>query len=101
MAGKISKIINLVGNMGWRYVSFRARYELLKKTGLLKNKFPVNPAYKQYVTLAEWKLQKAAFFFNSRETLTLQRNPQPALKETVDNIKSGKLLLFNSILASP
>jgi hypothetical protein len=98
MTGKINKIINLVSNMGWRYVSFRARYEVLKQTGLLKSKFPSAPAFKQYITLEEWKQQPARFFFTDREALTIPRDPKPELRETVNNIKAGKILLFNSLL---
>ena len=85
--------------MGWRYTFFRGRFELMKRTGLLKNKFPAAPRYEQYCTLDQWKDQKAVFFFRDRESLNFQRDPQPDLKETFNNIKNGKFLLFNSILA--
>ncbi len=98
MAGKLSKAINLARNMGWRYVSFRARYELLRRSGMLTRKFPVAPSYKQYITLKEWKEQKVKFFFHDRESLNVVRDPQPELKETYNNIADGKLLLFNSVL---
>jgi hypothetical protein len=96
--GKISKIINLARNMGWRYVSFRARYELLRRSGLFKSKFPAAPRFKQYLTLEEWKKQDMPFFFKNRAALTFARNPMPELKETYTNIKNGKFLLFNSLL---
>lgn len=98
MAGTAGKILNLIGNMGWRYVGFRARHEVLKKTGLLKRKFPVDPAFQQYVTLEEWKKQPASFFFNSKGDIKVTRQPNPELKERFDQINSGKLLLFNSLL---
>ena len=98
MAGAINKIINLAGNMGWRYLSFRAGYELRRRCGLLKLKFPAAPPFKQYITLEEWKKQPAIFFFKNNESLTFPRDPQPELKEIFSNIKDGKLLLFNSIL---
>jgi hypothetical protein len=97
MAGRLSKVINLLGNMGWRYVSFRSRYELMRRAGLLKRKFPVDPPRQQYYTLEEWKKQPAKFFFADRESLAIARNPVPELKETIDNIKSGIFLLFNSV----
>ncbi len=97
MAGTIGKIINLAGNMGWRYMAFRARYEVMRRTGILKRKFPVSPPYKQYITLEAWKSKNAQFFFDSKGSLTIPREPQAELKATIDNIKAGKLLLFNSI----
>ncbi len=99
MAGKIDKVLNLVGNMGGRYIAFRARHEFLRRTGLLKRKFPAAPAYKQYITLNEWKLQPVRFLFNDKESLLFPKTPTADLKERYEQIKSGKLLLFNSILA--
>ncbi len=86
--------------MGWRYISFRARHEVLKRTGLLKHKFPAAPHFKQYITLDKWKNQKVEFFFSDKETLTFPRNPQPELKETFYNIRNGKFLMFNSFLTN-
>lgn len=85
--------------MGWRYVAFRVRHEVLRRSGLLKKKFPAAPAFKQYLTLQQWKQQPERFFFNDKETLVLPRNPTPDLKERFEQIKNGKLLLFNSVLA--
>ena len=97
MAGTLSKVINLLGNMGWRYAGFRARHELLRKSGLLKRKFPVNPAFKQYCSLAQWKQQPAVFFFANRESLTFARDPDEELKTNFNHIKNGVFLLFNSV----
>ena len=84
--------------MGWRYVSFRVRHELLKRSGLLEKRFSPAPPFKQYITLAQWKSQNTSFFFYNRASLDFPRNPQPALKEAFDNIRNGKFLLFNSVL---
>lgn len=65
---------------------------------MLKSKFPVAPAFKQYITLDEWKRQNALFFFKDRESLNIPKNPQQEIKINFDNIKEGKLLLFNSVL---
>ena len=98
MFGKIKKVVNLVSNMGWRYTGFRARYELVKRLGLLKSRFPAAPAIKHYLSLADWKRQEVKFFFSSKESLQFTCTPEPALKLSFDNLKEGKLLLFNSIL---
>jgi hypothetical protein len=99
MAGTISKIFNLVKNMGWRYVTFRLRHEFLRRSGLLKRKFPAAPAAQQYITLQQWKAQPAKFFFGSKASLSIPRDPQPELKKRFGQIKEGKLLMFNSVLA--
>ena len=99
MAGQLSNILNLIRNMGWRYTAYRARYEVLRRSGLLKRKFPGSPAYQQYLTLEGWKASPAKFFFKNKESLTIPREPQPILKENFNNIQEGKLLLFNSVLS--
>ena len=99
MAGKIGKIINFLGNMGPRYVAFRVSHLLKSKSGLLKSKFPAAPAFKQYLSLADWKKQPVKFFFENKESLTFPRTPDKELKERYEQLKNGKLLMFNSILA--
>lgn len=98
MAGKIARILNLVSNMGLRYVRFRATHEFMRQSGLLKSKFPAAPAYQQYLTLNDWKSLPVNFFFASREALSFPRQPNAELKERFDQLKEGKLLLFNSKL---
>ena len=95
MFGKIKKVVNLVSNMGWRYTGFRARYELVKRLGLLKSRFPAAPAIKHYLSLADWKRQEVKFFFSSKESLQFTCTPEPALKLSFDNLKEGKLLLLH------
>jgi hypothetical protein len=95
---KINRIVNLVGNMGWRYVAFRVKHELLRRSGLMKKRFPANPPFKQYLTLADWKKQTHHFFFQNKADIAVDKRATPELKERFDQIKSGKLLLFNSIL---
>lgn len=99
MKNKILTTLNLLQNMGLRYVSYRVKYELLKKSGLLKSKFPTTPPYQQYLTLKEWKTQKTKFFFDNPKDLNVPRTEDPDLSLKVKNIKSGKFLMFNSILA--
>ncbi len=99
IAGKISRIVNLAGNMGMRYMRFRAGHEVMRRSGLLKRKFPAAPEYKQYLTLAEWKMLPVSFFFASREALNFPKDPDNDLKKRYEQLKSGKLLLFNSIVA--
>lgn len=100
IAGKISKIVNLAGNMGWRYMGFRAGHEVMRRSGMLKKKFPAAPAFQQFITLDAWKKQPVNFFFSSRESLSFPKNPHNELKERYEQLKAGKLLLFNSIEAN-
>lgn len=98
MKSTLNRIINLAQNMGLRYVGFRAGHELLKRTGLLKKKFPASPPYQQYITLQQWKQQTHKFFFESRDEINIKRNPTQSLSDRYNNLKEGKLQLFNSLL---
>jgi hypothetical protein len=96
IASKFNAGLNLIKNMGWRYTGFRIKHEFLKRSGLLKKKFPQSPPYKQYISLNEWKEKSGQFFFNSKEELGFKKNPSIVLKEWFDNYTNGKLLFFNS-----
>ena len=54
---------NILKNMGWRYVGFRSWFEISKKAGILKSKFPQNPTVKKFISLEDWKKFPAQFFF--------------------------------------
>ena len=84
--------------MGWRYAAFRARYEVMRRSGLLKSKFPAAPAFKQYLSLGQWKQLPGKFFFQDREHMNIARKPAPELQEAYAQIKDGKLLLFSNLL---
>ncbi len=91
---------NLLVNMGPRYVWFRLRYELRRRTGLLKSQFPVNPPVKEFITLAQWKEYKGRFFFESREELIANASdgskPSDALKQQVAEYQKGNILFFSA-----
>lgn len=96
---KIGKILNLMSNMGPRYVSFRAQHEVMRRSGLLKKKFPTNPPYVQHLTLQDWKALPVNFFFDGKESLNIPVDANADLKERYDNYCQGKFLMFNSFLA--
>ena len=98
MPGKLKRIFNLISNMGWRYTAFRISYELKRRSGILKKKYPAATEYNQYMSLQAWKDNKALFFFGSRNTLIFPKDRDSKLLETFTNIKAGRILLFSSIL---
>ncbi|MCP1385261.1 alginate lyase family protein [Runella salmonicolor] len=91
---------NLLVNMGPRYVWFRLRYELRRKTGLLKAQFSVNPPVKEFITLPQWKELPGRFFFESREELIANASdgfkPSDALKQQVAEYQKGNILFFGA-----
>ncbi len=97
MFRKIKNTINLISNMGWRYVCFRIKHLALGKTGILKKKFPIAPQFIHYTNLEQWKQQNSVFFFKDKESLSIPKNENEYLKKQFENIKQGKFLLFNSL----
>src|SRR6185437_2364610 len=98
MIERIKNSLNLLRNMGWRYTKFRIKHELLSRTGILKKKFPINPSFKQYISLEQWKTKSGNFFFENRESLSFPKNPTSEIKERFQNLKEGKFIFFNSAL---
>ena len=99
MAGKISGIknsFNLIKNMGWRYAGFRIKHQFLKRSGLLKKRFPHSPSFKQYITINQWKEERSNFFFHSKEELVFKKKPDADLKKWFEDYSNGKFLFFNS-----
>ncbi|MGN6265862.1 MAG: alginate lyase family protein [Ginsengibacter sp.] len=96
MLTKIKETLNIFKNMGWGYTRFRIKHELMRRSGLLKNKFPVTPIYKQYISLAKWKEERGTFFFNSKEKLHFRKNPSRVVEERFQKIREGKFIFFNS-----
>lgn len=96
MGGRsISKYAQLISNMGYRYISFRVGYEIKRKTGILKNKFPQNPKQEKFLSLDEWKTSSQPFFFKSREDVSFDKNPSTSLREAADNILNGRIQFFS------
>jgi Heparinase II/III-like protein/Heparinase II/III N-terminus len=83
-------------NMGFRYLWFRAVYELKRKTGLLKLQFPTNVTPKQYPTKAEWQHQKRAFFVDDTKEMSINDIHLSDLREVVDKFRAGELKFFSA-----
>lgn len=95
---RLSLTLNLLHNMGLRYTAFRARHEFMRRTGLLKSKFPVAPPMQSYLSLADWKAGRSKFFFASREDLNIPKQPDATLVATWQQLQQGNILMFNSVL---
>jgi hypothetical protein len=97
----MSVFLNILLNMGPRYVWFRLTYELRRRTGLLKAKFPTQPAPKSWTTLQAWKQAKSTFFFENRESLLEKKTTElfqdnNALKQQIEEYKKGNMLFFSA-----
>ncbi len=82
--------------MGTRYLTYRVGFELKKRAGLLKNKYPTDPPPESFISLADWKKLPARFFFADKESLTFAKNPNSKLKEKIDRMRTGDFQFFNA-----
>jgi len=94
--GKIKLFYHILRNMGLSYMLHRSTYELKRKSGLLKKKFPTDVPLLSYISLEEWRNRAAPFFFHSREHIQLERKKNNALKEKVAELKNGVFTFFSS-----
>ncbi|MEQ8925281.1 MAG: heparinase II/III family protein, partial [Fulvivirga sp.] len=91
-----SKVVQVYQNMGSRYFLYRLVYELKKRTGLLKRRFPVSPKIKYFIPLEDWKKQHSIFYFDDRESLVFKKSRDAKLASKAEKILNGQLLFFNS-----
>lgn len=93
---KLKQFLQIIQNMGLRYVSFRLWFEVMKKLGLLTYKYPTNPETKQFITLSDWKQLNQKFFFQSKETLSFTKDRNSQLQEEALKILDGTLKFFSA-----
>lgn len=90
----LKNAVQLARNMGLRYVAFRAGYEIERRSGFLKKRFPVQPAFQEFISLADWKSLPVRFFTFPESRL------DPAeltgLKSRVQAFRRGCLTFFSS-----
>ncbi len=83
--------------MGNRYMWFRVRHELEKKTGMLANRFPTNPSKIGSPSLSEGRQLLESWVWPESGAFSLNKSDIPELKKKAELILDGTLLLFNSI----
>ena len=98
LLNKLKLYINLIQNMGLRYVAFRVKYALETKLGLLKKRFPTNPKFKVFISLDQWRKNTPIFFFESRESLKKNSNFKTVIpvKTGISKFKQGVFTFFSS-----
>lgn len=101
MIQKAKRILDLVRNMGPRYVAFRAQHEVMRRSGLLKRNFPQAPPFQQFITLDQWKEKSTKFFFSSRDELKLKKAPSEQLSNRLSDLMAGRMLMFSSFVSEP
>lgn len=87
---------HVLKNMGWGYVWFRAIFEVKRKLGWLKKKFPTNPPSVIMPSLEKWRASALPFFFQERESLNISSKDVEALRQIAKRILGGEIWLFHS-----
>ena len=95
MIQMLKKNINLLSNMGFRYLIFRVFYIIKTKLGWHKKTFPTSPEFKSYTSLKEWKKDIPPFFFFGKNIKGLKKTPNPELKKTIEEYKLGIFTYFS------
>lgn len=92
---KLQQIVQLYQNMGGKYFAFRGWYEFRRKSGMLKKAYPVNPEFKSFISLEQWRREASPFFFETRESMKLEKVRDERLKEDAQRILNGEIQFFS------
>lgn len=90
---KLRLAIQLTRNMGLRYVAFRLKFALEKKTGILRKRFPVHASAIPLPSLGDWKSDGYRILARHHTDFASQNQE---LASSADNIRSGSIQFFSS-----
>lgn len=96
MLNKLILALQLMKNMGLRYIAFRVFFELKKRLGILHKSFPTNPEKIDFIHLNDWKISKH-FFIKSREEFNSKDYLYDVDKEMNNKQFNGDFLFFNNL----
>jgi hypothetical protein len=96
MINKIKLVFQLLVNMGPKYLAFRIYFEFKKRAGIIKREFPIQPKFKKYLSLEQWK-NGAHFVIKSRKEFTAEEYPYEIDIQKNENQKNGEFVFFSSI----
>jgi hypothetical protein len=91
---RIRTAIQLLKNMGFRYMFFRINYFISKKTGFYKLKFPVTPPAIDIISLDDWKKNPPPYLFTGKNLPGLLKKESTRLELIIQEIKSGLFTYF-------
>lgn len=98
MIKKLALFLQLIQNMGIRYIGFRIWYEFKLRSGIQKKLFPTKVGLFQLnYTLNTFQKSKVSFFFDDKNNLNIPINPTKELEENAKSIIDGTILFFNAI----
>ena len=93
MFSKFNIAVQLLQNMGVRYVGYRIIHEFEKKAKILKRRHPINPKPKSFIELSEWRKLNNSIISKKINFECLRSN---TLKEQANKILNGEIQFFNN-----
>jgi hypothetical protein len=91
---KIKFGVQLLQNMGFRYMFFRAGHFISKKSGFYKRKFPIKPSYIDSISLDDWKNNTPSYFFYGRNINGLPKQKSDYLEGIFNDFSEGTYTFF-------
>ena len=95
MISRIKTYIKVIGQMGPRYSAYRVRHLLESKLGVLKRRHPSPIPAAPASSLADFRQNAPAFFFDARH-LGVVRKPCDALAREADQLRNGVFAYFSA-----
>lgn len=89
--------LQLIGNMGIRYISYRVKHEIEKKVGMLQKRHPILPNKKNLITLEQWRKNTPTFLYSTPNDLLseISKESLESLKTKAKKILNGEILYFS------
>lgn len=94
---KVSNILRILKSKSPRYLLFRSKYELERKTGLLALKFPIVLKPVPIPALFEWREKGCGLYFEDRNALSIPKIKSLELKNKMEHILKGDVLFFSKV----
>jgi len=88
--------LQLVQNMGVRYVKYRMRHEIEKRLGIVKRLHPQTPPFKTFINLRDWRSNPFKFAIPERHEVVLPKTQSDELAVDAQRILRGEICFFGS-----
>lgn len=92
---KLAILFRILSSKSPRYILFRSKYELLRRTGLLAVRFPVVPAEIKLPSLSDWRSSSCKYFFDASH-IAVKKSHNEKLREDTGRILNGGVQFFHS-----
>lgn len=80
--------------MGWRYIGFRVWYEFTLRSGLLARRFPVRPAFRQWIHVDQWRRLAPPFLIGDRSSFQQKPERSEQLRDEGLRVLGGEVQFF-------